>query len=85
MHPWGPFCAPVRGSVWKPISTVEEVLKHEQNGLLVDFFSTEQIVCESKDSSQAPRDAARQTIIEKCDFETVCLPQHSHLFEAQEF
>lgn len=66
-------------------SPVEEALKHEENGLLVDFFSTEQIVaavnrvCESKDRLQLLRDAARQTIIEKYDFETVCLPQQIQL------
>lgn len=66
---------------------VEEILKHEKNGLLVDFFSTEQIVaavnrvCESKDRLQDLRDAARKTILEKYDFETLCLPQQISLIE----
>ena len=68
-------------------SPVEEVIKHEQNGLLVDFFSPPEIVaavnrvCESKTRMQHIRDAARQTIIENYDFETVCLPQQVRLIE----
>ncbi len=59
---------------------VEEVIRHEENGLLVDFFSTSEIVaainrvCESKDRLQDLRDAARETIIDRYDFETICLP-----------
>jgi glycosyltransferase involved in cell wall biosynthesis len=66
---------------------VMEVLEHEKNGLLVDFFSPKEItetvirVCESKNRMQELRDAARRTITEKFDFETICLPQHINLVE----
>lgn len=49
---------------------VREVLKHGENGLLVDFFSPEQIadavdeVFSYPDRMQALRDAARRTIVE---------------------
>lgn len=60
---------------------VEEVIKHNKNGLLVDFFSPKEIVeavnsvCEHKTRMQHLRDEARKTIIETYDFETVCLPK----------
>jgi glycosyltransferase involved in cell wall biosynthesis len=66
---------------------VEEVIQHEKNGLLVDFFSPSEIVaavnrvCESKTRCHTMRDKARQTIIKNYDFETVCLPQHIRLIE----
>lgn len=66
---------------------VEEALRHEENGLLVDFFSPREIVaavnrvCESKDRLQPLRDAARQTIIDRYDFETVCLPAQLRMIE----
>ncbi|MDR5171710.1 glycosyltransferase family 4 protein [Methylobacillus flagellatus] len=50
---------------------VEEVIRHEENGLLVDFFSGEQLadaidrVFAAPDQLQAMRDAARATIIER--------------------
>ncbi|MCB5184583.1 glycosyltransferase family 4 protein [Methylobacillus gramineus] len=49
---------------------VEEVITHEENGLLVDFFSTEEIanavdrVFADPDRLQAMRDAARSTIVQ---------------------
>ena len=69
-------------------ASVEEVIKHNQNGLLVDFFSPAEIVetvcrvCEKPDSYQNMRKKARQTIVKSYDFETVCLPQHMRLIEA---
>ncbi len=66
---------------------VEEVIEHEKNGLLVDFFSHGEIiaavnrVCENKTRMQHVRDKARQTIVKHYDFETVCLPQHIRLIE----
>lgn len=68
---------------------VEEVLKHEKNGLLVDFFSPQEIVaavqrvCEDKSKLKDLRDAARQTILKSYDFETICLPQHIKLIEGR--
>ena len=76
----------VIGSRTKP---VEEVLRHEENGLLVDFFKTEEIVaaitsvCASKDRLQHLRDAARKTIIERYDFETICLPAQLRMIEGE--
>ena len=66
---------------------VEEVIKHNQNGLLVDFFSPQEIVdtvcrvCEKPSSFLTMRKKARQTIVKSYDFETVCLPQHMRLIE----
>jgi glycosyltransferase involved in cell wall biosynthesis len=58
---------------------VREVIRHEDNGLLVDFFDSEAIagtlarVLEEK--PQHLRDRARQTIVEGYDLTTHCLPQ----------
>ena len=66
---------------------VEEVLKHEDNGLLVDFFSKEEVAdtvvraCEKRKDMMDIRKRARQTIIEGYDFKTVCLPKHLQLIE----
>jgi len=74
----------VIGSATPP---VQEVLKHEENGLLVDFFKTEEIVqavtraLEHPNQMQALRENARQTVVETFDLETVCLPQHIALIE----
>ena len=59
---------------------VTEVIEHEQNGLLVDFFDTkqlsEQIATVLADPSQYEylRTSARQTIIDRFDLNTICLP-----------
>jgi glycosyltransferase involved in cell wall biosynthesis len=66
---------------------VMEVLEHGKNGLLVDFFSPQEItetiirVCESKHRMQELRDAARQTVIDRYDFSSICLPQQINLIE----
>ena len=66
---------------------VEEMIRDGQNGLLFDFFSTEQLitrVCEvldHPDRMQQMRDAARQTVVERYDLNTICLPQHRALIE----
>lgn len=71
----------VIGSRTEPVL---EVLEHEHNGLLVDFFSPEAIaatvvkVLESPKSFQKIRRAARQTVLDRYDLET-CLPQHMEL------
>jgi glycosyltransferase involved in cell wall biosynthesis len=58
---------------------VEEVMRDGENGLLVDFFSTEQIAARvdealsMKDSSLL-RQRARGTVIEHYDLKRVCLP-----------
>jgi glycosyltransferase involved in cell wall biosynthesis len=59
---------------------VTEVIKHEQNGLLVDFFDTEQQVETIANVLKSPADyevirhCARQTIIEHFDLKSICLP-----------
>jgi glycosyltransferase involved in cell wall biosynthesis len=64
---------------------VEEVIKHGQNGLLVDFFSPSELVktiCSAvrrKDRHQNLREEARKTVVDKYNFERVCLPKHLKL------
>ncbi len=66
---------------------VMEVLKHGDNGLLVDFFNREQLVetvvkaIENRKDMMDIRRRARQTIIDKYDFNTVCLPKQFQLIE----
>jgi len=66
---------------------VEEVITHEENGLLVDFFSTQQIVeavhriCDEPTRMQAIREKARQTITERYDLSKVCLPRQREMIE----
>lgn len=66
---------------------VLEVLRHEENGLLVDFFKTEEIIealdlaLNHPDEMQTLRENARKTVVEKFDLESICLPQHVQLIE----
>jgi glycosyltransferase involved in cell wall biosynthesis len=66
---------------------VEEVIRHGENGLLVDFFSPTEIadavtaVLTHPDRMAAMRRAARQTAVERYDVRTVCLPKVVKLFE----
>jgi glycosyltransferase involved in cell wall biosynthesis len=59
---------------------VTEVIEHERNGLLVDFFDTEQLVeriagvLENPADYEAIRHCARQTIIQHFDLNSICLP-----------
>jgi glycosyltransferase involved in cell wall biosynthesis len=59
---------------------VEEVIRDGENGVLVDFFSPEEIadrVIEAladKDAHASIRTQARRTIVERFDLRTVCLP-----------
>ncbi|SBT18930.1 Spore coat protein SA [Marinomonas gallaica] len=70
--------APVLGSSTAP---VEEVITHNENGLLVDFFDY-QAIAEGVDALltmpeselSTLRENARQSIIQNYDLETVCLP-----------
>jgi glycosyltransferase involved in cell wall biosynthesis len=74
----------VIGSATPP---VEEVLRHNENGLLVDFFQTKEIVdaidqvFADPDRMQWLRENARKTVVENFDLESVCLPQHIQLIE----
>lgn len=60
---------------------VREVIRNGENGLLVDFFDTDQIatvVAEAlahTERYKAIRHRARQTIVENYDLRTCCLPQ----------
>lgn len=64
---------------------VEEVLKADENGLLVDFFSPQEIaetVIRALEKPQAYRElrrAARKTIVERYDLKRTCLPAHLSL------
>ena len=66
---------------------VQEFIEHERNGLLVDFFDYHQIaetvirVLSEPAQFTSMRSMARQTIIERCDLRTVCLPQQLALVE----
>lgn len=66
---------------------VQEFIEHERNGLLVDFFDYHQIaetvirVLTEPEQFTSMRSVARQTIIERCDLKTVCLPRQVTLVE----
>ncbi|QBJ77868.1 glycosyltransferase family 4 protein [Aquitalea sp. USM4] len=66
---------------------VVEVIEDGQNGLLVDFFSPDDIVqriievCAHPDQMAALRHAARQTILERYDLQRICLPKQVALLE----
>jgi glycosyltransferase involved in cell wall biosynthesis len=61
---------------------VQEVIQHAANGLLVDFFSPDQIAdrvveaLEDVRSFASIRQNARQTVIDRYDLKSVCLPAH---------
>lgn len=65
---------------------VEEVIKDGRNGLLVDFFSPEQVadrvdqVLDHPDRMQHLREAARQTVVERYALKS-CLQQQVQLIE----
>jgi glycosyltransferase involved in cell wall biosynthesis len=67
---------------------VEEVLRDGENGVLVDFFSTAEIVdaidrvLEDPERTQRMRAAARQTIVERYDLRSVSLPQQLELLRS---
>lgn len=69
---------------------VREVIEDGVNGLLVDFFDPQALadrVSEVLAKSQhfdVLRDRGRQTIVQRYDLETVCLPAYLRLFEQLE-
>lgn len=71
----------VVGSSTAPVA---EVIEHEKNGLLVDFFSAEEIadqvdrVFEYPDQMQVMREAARRTILQRYDLKK-CLQLQTRL------
>ncbi|HEX5476804.1 MAG TPA: glycosyltransferase [Burkholderiales bacterium] len=66
---------------------VQEVMRDGENGLLVDFFSADEIAARVEEALKAPerlraiRERARQTVVEGFDLETRCLPKHIDLIE----
>jgi glycosyltransferase involved in cell wall biosynthesis len=62
-------------------SPVQEVIEHQKNGLLVDFFDTMQIAETVSEALANPqryaslRQQARQTIVDRYDLTNHCLPQ----------
>ncbi|MFH1009196.1 MAG: glycosyltransferase family 4 protein [Candidatus Latescibacterota bacterium] len=66
---------------------VEEVVEHERNGLLVDFFDVEGLADRVVDCLENPghyrplRTRARETAIECYDLKRVCLPRQMQLVE----
>jgi len=64
---------------------VMEVIEHEKNGLLVNFYEPESIaqtvakVLEKPDDYFPLRQAARKTIIENYDLASICLPKWTSL------
>ncbi len=67
---------------------VEEVIRHGENGLLVDFFNPGELATTVIRALQNPgqyrdlRLAARRTVQERYDLHDVCLPQHLKLIDA---
>ena len=74
----------VVGSATPP---VQEVIEHENNGLLVDFFDVDALADTVADCLARPaqyahlRAAARQTVVTRYDLNTVCLPAQMRLVE----
>ena len=67
---------------------VKEVIKHNKNGLLVDFFDVEGLsktvidVLNNPDKYKALKKEARKTIIKEYDLKKVCLPKQIKLVES---
>lgn len=67
---------------------VKEVITHNENGLLVDFFDHDALaatvagVVNQPQQFQRLRENARQTIVESYDLKRVCLPQQLALLES---
>ncbi len=72
----------VIGSNTEPVT---EVIKDNENGLIVDFFDSEKLairvtnVLEKSNKYNKIRENARKTILQKYDLDTICLPQHLNL------
>ncbi|WP_395540810.1 glycosyltransferase family 4 protein [Neotabrizicola sp. sgz301269] len=70
------------------VAPVEEVIRHGENGLLVDFFDipawSDTLIAALEDPARfAPlREAARHTVIQRYDLTTVCLPRLVALVES---
>ncbi|MDO8277950.1 MAG: glycosyltransferase family 4 protein [Burkholderiaceae bacterium] len=66
---------------------VEEVIRHGDNGLLVDFFDVNALADTVAQALARPgefadvRTRARQTIVDRYDLHNICLPRHIGLIE----
>lgn len=64
---------------------VEEVIDHEEHGLLVDFFDREALLAaierhlDRRDEAQAMGQRARQRVLQRYDLKTLCLPRQRRL------
>lgn len=69
---------------------VEEVIEHGKNGLLIDFFSCEELIlainriCDDVVGAQGLREEGRRTILNHYDLHTKCLPRQRFLIESSE-
>lgn len=67
---------------------VQEVIEHGRNGLLVDFFDIDALVNQvcgvlaQPGKYQSLAAAARQTVVERYDLRTLCLPKQAELIES---
>jgi hypothetical protein len=68
-------------------ATITEVIRDGKNGLLADFFSSEDLVnaicrvLEHPDQMIEIRRPARRTIVERFDLRMICLPRQIELIE----
>jgi len=75
----------VIGSATPP---VEEVIRHEENGLLVPFHDSARLAETVAEALASPeryvplRRAARRTLLQHYDLHSICLPQQVALFDA---
>jgi len=66
---------------------VEEVIKHNKNGILVDFFDTHSLsktvneVLNNPDDYKKLKTSARKTIVDKYDLKKICLPEQIKIVE----
>jgi len=68
---------------------LRDVIEHERNGLLVDFFSTNDILkgvsrlLDHPDTGLKLGETARKDCLEKFDLKSICLPAQVKLLESQ--
>ena len=66
---------------------VEEVIKHNKNGLLVDFYNTSELADEVSNVLKYPeryknlKKEARKTIVNNYDIKEICLPKQIKIVE----
>jgi glycosyltransferase involved in cell wall biosynthesis len=65
---------------------VEEVIADGENGWLIDFFDTDDLVekitrvCAGRAHNERWRQSARATVLARYDLKSVCLPKHLQLY-----